>query len=264
MHGVTADGVLWALTIVTQAALAALVIKKGMSRNYPILLTYLVFNLLEDPLAWIMFQGPKEPYFRFYFVVTILDYVLQLFLIAEIGRNVLSPSRTSLPFRLWPIATGILLVCAIIAAIFSPKSEGGGLNAATQVFSSITLGLAVLKLLLFASLAGFAQLLGIGWKSRVLQLASGLAFYGACSLFIQLAISHIRSVDPKTYDAHFVPLTELQSAAYLGTLLFWTWAFSRNEAPRKEFTPQMQQVLVTIAQSAKRTRVAVTRSTDRR
>jgi hypothetical protein len=56
----------------------------------------------------------------------------------------------------------------------------------------------------------------------------------------------------------------IQTMAYMGTLVFWIWAFSRNEAPRKDFTPQMQEVLVTIAESAKRTRLAVTRSGDRR
>jgi hypothetical protein len=45
-------------------------------------------------------------------------------------------------------------------------------------------------------------------------------------------------------------------------LISWIWAFSRNEAPRKDFTPQMQEVLVTIAGAAKRTRLAVTRSAE--
>jgi hypothetical protein len=115
--------------------------------------------------------------------------------------------------------------------------------------------------LLFAGMAGFAQFLGIGWKSRVLQLASALAFYGAISVLVQLSSSHLSSINP-SYNAHLVGLAQIQSAAYILTLVFWTWAFSRNEAPRKDFTPQMQEVLVTIAGAAKRTRLAVTRSAD--
>jgi hypothetical protein len=118
--------------------------------------------------------------------------------------------------------------------------------------------------LLFAVLAGFSQLLGIGWKNRVFQLATGFALFGVASLFVQLAIRRLPMTPYSIYVSHFVLLTQIQSAAYNLTLIFWIWAFSRNEEPRKDFTPQMQEVLVTIAQSAKRTRLAVTRSNDRR
>jgi hypothetical protein len=119
----------------------------------------------------------------------------------------------------------------------------------------------MLKLLLFAGMAGFAQFLGISWKSLVLQLASALAFYGAVSLLVQLSSSHLPSTN-SSYNAHLVRLAQIQSGAYNLMLIFWIWAFSRNEAPRKDFTPQMQEVLVTIAGAAKRTRLAVTRSAD--
>lgn len=261
MQHLTVDGVLWAVTLVAQAALAYLMIKKGSSRDYPILLTYMFFNLVEDPLAWILQNARVYP--RFYFTVTVLDYLLQLLIILEIGHNVLRPSKRSLPFRLWPIVTGGLLVCAIVAATFSPQMQANADNGAAHVLLRVTVGLAILKLLLFAGIAGFAQFFGIGWKDRVLRLASGLAFYGAVSLLVQLSSSHLASTNP-SYISHLVRLAQIQSTAYNLTLVFWIWAFSRNEAPRKDFTPQMQEVLVTIAQSAKRTRLSVTRSTDRR
>ena len=256
MQHVTVDGVLGAVTLVAEAAIAYLMIKKGSRRDYPLLLTYVFFNLAIDPLAWLL--QSTGIYLKFYFTGQVLDYLLQLLIILEIGRNVLRPSKRSLPFRLWPIVTAGILVCAIVAATFSPSTQSSG-NAA--VLLRVTLGLAILKLLLFAAMAGFAQFLGIGWKSRVLQLASALAFYGAVSLLVQLSSSHLPSTSP-TYSAHLVRLAQIQSVAYNLMLIFWVWAFSRNEAPRKDFTPQMQEVLVTIAGAAKRTRLAVTRSAD--
>jgi hypothetical protein len=258
MQHLTVDGSLATLTLAGQAAIAYLMIKRGSSRDYPILLTYMFFNLVEDPLAWMLQHAPFYP--KFYFTVTVLDYLLQFLIILEIGRNVLRPSKRSLPFRLWPIVTGGILVCAIVAATFSPQVQSTS-NAAAHLLLRVTLGLAILKLLLFAGMAGFAQFLGIGWKSRVLQLASALAFYGAVSLLVQLSSSHLSSTDP-SYMAHLVRFAEIQSGAYNIMLIFWIWAFSRNEAPRKDFTPQMQEVLVTIAGAAKRTRLAVTRSAD--
>jgi hypothetical protein len=261
MQHFTIDGVLWTVGFFANAALVYLIIRKGSSRDYPVLLTYMFFNLAIDPLAWLL-QNNTRIYPEFYFTGQVLDYVLQLLIILEIGRNVLRPSKRSLPFRLWPIVTGSILVCTIVAAMFSPQVQSTS-NAAAHLLLRVTLGLAILKLLLFAGMAGFAQFLGIGWKSRVLQLASALAFYGAVSLLIQLSSSHLSSADP-SYMAHLVRFAQIQAAAYDVTLIAWAWAFSRNEAPRKDFTPQMQEVLVTIAGAAKRTRIAVTRSTDHR
>ena len=52
----------------------------------------------------------------------------------------------------------------------------------------LTVGL--LRMLIFAATAGFAQLLGIGWKNKVLQLATALSFYSAVDLIVSLVERH--------------------------------------------------------------------------
>jgi hypothetical protein len=245
-----------------QASLCIVLFRKGLARHYPIFVIYLLLNLVEDSVGW-SWSTASYAYWHYYFVATILDYILQLLIVFEIGKNVLRPSKRSIPFPVAPVATVGVLLCALVAASFSRQVQTVGTGDLIQLSLRVTLGLAVLKLLLFAALAGFAQVLGIGWKSHVLQLATGLAFFAAVSLFIQITSSHVPVGDPR-YMPHLDRLMQIQSAAYNLTLVFWIWAFSRNEAPRKDFTPQMQEVLVTIAESAKRTRLAVTRSGDRR
>jgi len=263
MRFLTFDSVGIAVGLLLQASLCVVIFRKGMARLYPIFVLYLLLNLAEDPISWFLKNG-GDMYRRYYFVVTILDYILQLLIVFEIGRNVFRPAKRSLPVPIVPIATVGILLCAIVAASFAPQVQAAGAERLVQVSLQVTLGLAILKLLLFAALAGFAQILGIGWKSHVLQLATGLAFYAGASLLIQISSSHVTITDSAAYIAHLSKLMRIQSLAYNGTLVFWIWAFSRNEAPRKDFTPQMQEVLVTIAQSAKRTRLSVTRSSDHR
>lgn len=262
MRFLTFDTITVVAGMLLQASLCVVLLRKGLARLYPIFFIYLLLNLAEDPLS-LAWNSYSEAYRRFYFVVTLLDYVLQLLIVFEIGKNVLRPSKRALPFPIAPVAVVGALLCALVAASFSRQVQAVGTGDLIQLSLRVSLGLAVLKLLLFAALAGFAQMLGIGWKSHVLQLATGLAFYAGVSLLIQISSSHV-SVTDTSYIHHIDRLMEIQTVAYIGTLVFWTWAFSRNEAPRKDFTPQMQEVLVTIAQSAKRTRLAVTRSTDRR
>jgi hypothetical protein len=249
--------------LLLQATLCIVIFRKGLARLYPIFVIYLILNLVEDPLS-LAWSTSSDAYRRYYFVTAILDYILQLLIVFEIGKNVLRPAKRSIPFPIAPVATVSVLLCALVAASFSPQVQSVGNGDLLQLSLRVTLGLAVLKLLLFAALAGFAQMLGIGWKSHVLQLATGLAFYAGVSLLIQIASSHVSTNDPQIYLSHLGRLMRFQSAAYNATLVFWIWAFSRNEAPRKDFTPQMQEVLVTIAGVAKRTRLAITRSADRR
>jgi hypothetical protein len=262
MRFLTFDAIAVVAGMLLQASLCVVLLRKGLARLYPIFFIYLLLNIAEDPLS-LTFNSYSAGYRHFYFVVTILDYILQLLIVFEIGKNVLRPSKRSLPFPIAPVAVVGVLLCALVAASFSRQVQAVGTGDLIQLSLRVSLGLAVLKLLLFAALAGFAQMLGIGWKSHVLQLATGLAFYAGVSLLIQISSSHVSVADAR-YMHHIDRLMEIQTVAYIGTLVFWTWAFSRNEAPRKDFTPQMQEVLVTIAQSAKRTRLAVTRSTDRR
>jgi hypothetical protein len=262
MRFLTFNSISIAAGLCLQATVCVVLFRKGLARLYPLFVIYLVVNLAEDPLG-LFWNGYSTGYRRYYFVATVLDYVLQLLIVFEIGKNVLRPSKRSIPFPILPVATVAVLVCALIAASFSRQVQTVGTGNLIQMSVKVTLGLAILKLLLFAALAGFAQVLGIGWKSHVLQLATGLAFFAGVSLLVQISSSHVSVVNPN-YMHHLDRLAQIQSAAYNFTLIFWIWAFSRNEAPRKDFTPQMQEVLVTIAESAKRTRLAVTRSGDRR
>ena len=256
------DSISVAMGLLLQASLCIVIFRrKGLVRLYPIFLIYILSSLVIDSLSWA-WAGNGEAYRRYYFIATMLDYVLQLLIVFEIGLNVLRPSRRSIPFSVLPIATVAFLLCAIVAASYSSPVQAGGPEHLIQISLQVTLSLAVLKLLLFAVLAGFAQVLGIGWKSHVLQLATGLAFFAGISLLVQISSSHVSKADGLGYMAHLSRLNEIQSVAYILTLVFWIWGFSRNEAPRKDFTPQMQEVLVTIAGAAKRTRLAVTRSAD--
>ncbi len=262
MHFLTFDGVIVAAGLLLEAALIFTFFRRGLAKIYPIFLLYLIVNLIEDPLTWVVDTPGSHYYRRYYFAISVLDSILQLLILFEVGRNVFRPSKRAIPFPTWPIGLAGVLLCGAAAITLSPHLQLSPLQQENQVFFRLTLGLAILKVLMFAFMAGFAQFLGIGWKNHVLQLASGLAFYGAASLLFQIGISHASSGDHATFIAQYVQLTRYQAVAYLGTLGFWIWAFSRNEAPRKDFTPQMQQVLVTIASTARRTRLAVTRSGD--
>src|ERR1700743_21166 len=120
MHFLTVDNVSLVAALVLQAALAFTLIRRGLAKFYPVFLLYMLLNLVEDPVGWAL-QGSIPLYLRYYFVVTILDYVLQLLILLEVARNVIRPSKRSIPFPVAPVAIVGVLLCALIAASFSPQ-----------------------------------------------------------------------------------------------------------------------------------------------
>jgi hypothetical protein len=49
-------------------------------------------------------------------------------------------------------------------------------------------------------------------------------------------------------------------ASYLGSLLYWVVSFAQQDAKRREFTPQMERMLLAVAGVARTTRMAITES----
>jgi hypothetical protein len=263
MHLLSLDGLLWAVTCAGNLCLAAVLIRRRLYTQFPFFTCAIVFSLLSDlSLYGILGHASEQKYFQVYFAVTLLDFIFQLLVLAEIGLNVFNPVRKSIPRGALLALAALLVASAALSFLLAPEGQRQNLSWVSALFLRLTLTFSILRLLVFAAVAGFAQTLGVTWKNYVLQLTTGLAFYGAVSLFVESAISHLDRRDLASFEVHYQSLNQLDLAAYIGTLIFWIWAFSRNEAPRKEFTPQMREVLVTIAGTARRTRLAVTRGIE--
>ena len=59
-------------------------------------------------------------------------------------------------------------------------------NKIQDVKVPLDLTVSLLRMLIFVATAAFAQLLGIGWKNKVLQLATALSFFSAVGLIVSL------------------------------------------------------------------------------
>jgi hypothetical protein len=55
-------------------------------------------------------------------------------------------------------------------------------------------------------------------------------------------------------------LNQVSVASYLCCVSYWAYCFLQQEAERREFTPQMQSFLLTVAGAAHSSRVAITES----
>ena len=197
-----------------------------------------------------------DAYAGAYLTQAVIESVLEFALLVEIAWSVLRPIRDSLPRRTLPII--IVLVVALGAAVwpFAGLHLLADLTPTIRGIVHVQQTAAILRILFFLLLAGFSQLLSIGWRDRELQVVTGLGIFSLVSLLA--AMMHTRETSVMQYGH----LNQLVIASYLCSLAYWAFSFGQKEAARREFTPQMQSFLLAVAGAARAERSALAESTS--
>lgn len=262
MHASNLDNIFWVIGFVGNLLLLWILFRKRLYRTFPVFTIFILWDALCDPLLLLVagHYGMSGPYyFQAYYSSSVVEYVLELGILLEIAAIVLRPAKRSFPKGIFLSLLGTMLATGIISFFFAAH-----VNAATladrRTFVVIDTTFAILRLVIFLFIAGFSQVLGLSWKSHVLQLATGLALYSLVMLAGELAQSQLHA--SPFYDARYTYWSEIEVAGYLCTLYFWGYAFAKKEAPRKEFSPQMTKILVSLSGSTERQRSALARTRD--
>jgi hypothetical protein len=254
------DGVLWTLGVVGEMLLLGIFFFRRLHFVFPIFTAYLIWVLISDPILLLVLSsehaGVRSYYPHIFFTFSIIQFFLELLVLVEIGANVARPARKALPKAALVFLAVLVVLIGVGAFFYATSVNAATLNHPRTVFVA-DCTMAILRLVTFLIIAGLAQVLGLGWKNYVLQLASGLAFYAAVTLIAALARSHLRS--GPDYVEEYRHLTQLGVVGYLCSLYYWCFSFVRQEAPRKEFNSKMSELLVSIAGTTKQQQSIVAR-----
>ncbi len=238
------------LGLVAEVALFVVLIVRRQYKIFPLFTLYVLFNLLNDiGVDALMSIYPRQIAHSIAFGLLPLQYLLELAVLLEITWHVLRPVQASLPrgsIRWFAVSVALAVLCGIFLA-WHFNNTGDKIQD-FKVPLDLTVGL--LRMLIFVATAGFAQLLGIGWKNKVLQLATALSFYSAVDLIVSLV---------SRFSGDTRELEGVRLVAFTFELGFLVWAFTTKEVRRREFSPQMEQFLVTLAGRAKLARTALVR-----
>lgn len=249
------ESILLVCAMACEAAIILLLVKGRVFRAFPIFFAYLCWSLFSDLFINIVrVRFSTDTYIHVYMVQLVLDSAMIFALLVEVAWNVLRPIRSSLPRYSW---VGIAVLIAVGGLILWPIA---GFTVSDQV-SDLGRKLillertpAILRAVFFLALAAFSQVLSIGWRDRELQIATGLGFYS----IVSLAVSIVHTYQPVGASYHWLDI--LAGASYLGALLYWVYSFATQPAERREFSPQMQHMLLAVAGAARSTRIALTDS----
>jgi hypothetical protein len=246
------DSAVLIASMVGEAVVCGLLLRRKAWRTLPFFCTYVTWTLLSDiASSLILWKMSSFVYGRYYIGQSIFDSLLQFAVLVELAWSVLIPIRSSLP-------RGTLAVLSLLIALAGLAIWPLAGMALPQNFTGLNVLLfqlqetfAILRVAGFLVMASFSQLLSIGWRDRELQVATGLGFYSITSLLVALLHSH-QALGP---EYHWPD--QVLSICYVGTLSYWVLSFATKEQERKDFSPQMQQLLLLMSGGARADRVAL-------
>ena len=238
------------LGFIAEIALFVVLIVRRQYKIFPVFTLYIAFNVLYD-IGIGAVAVAYSPHLGRLLALGLmpLEYLLELGVLLEIAWNVLRPVQISLPkgsIRVFVASVTLALLCGTLLAWHFDNSG----NKVQDYKGPLDLTFGLLRMMIFVVTAAFSQLLGIGWKNKVLQLATALSFYSAVDLVVSLV---------ERYSGGSNDLEQIRSIAFSFELGFLVWAFTTKEVRRREFSPQMEQFLVTLAGRARHARTALVR-----
>jgi hypothetical protein len=238
------------LGLLAEISLFVVLLVRRQYRSFPIFTLCIACNLLSDIGVGILIVTAPHVGRSVTLGLLPLQYLLDLAVLLEISWHVLRPVYTSLPRgSIGVFVTAMIL--AVLGGVLLAYHFGNTGNKVQDLKPPLDLMVGLLRMLIFAATAGFSQLLGIGWKNRVLQLATGLSFYSAADLIATLV---------ERYSGDTSNLEAIRVFAWAIELGFFLWVFTTKEVRRREFSPQMEQFLVTLAQRARVARTVLVRT----
>ena len=255
------DTWLFIVGLLGEAVVAGLLIRQCAWRTFSIFLIYCIWTPIADVTDYAVLHAYPTAYFNTYFVTKIVDSGLQFCVLVELAWSVFRPFRASLPRQTIWVLAALMAIAGAAVWPFADNPTFARLPFQWQLMGRFEQTDSILRVLVFLILAGFSQLLSIGWRDRELQIATGLGFYSLVALVVGSVQSHLH-VAQQNHLQHYRQLDELLVASYVGSLAYWVFSFAQKEAERREFSPQMQGLLLAVAGAARSSRIALTNSSS--
>jgi len=245
------DAVLWALSQGGQLLLLGLLAKRRLYRAFPIFFAYLIFTSVSDIIFSVIYQhlSPRV-YLLAYFADDVPGLLLEIGILIEVARNVLNPVKRSLPRASLYVFAGMLVGATILALTLSMRSQPDDFDRWSHYLLHVHLAVAILRLAIFAAIASFSQVLGIGWRNHVLQIATGFLGYSIVVLLVEMLHHYTGVSDNSVYHLQ----EQFRTAGWCLALGYWSFVLAKKEAPRREFSPKMANFLVSISEVSQNNR----------
>lgn len=235
--------------ILVEVAFAGLLVYRRAYRTLPVFFAYILWGIASDCVMFLLHSWAATHYVALYIGELSIDSALQFGVLVELTWSALRSPRTTLPRGTF---LGVVFLFLLLGAAAWPITDSHGfavLSGISHFMTHLQQEISVLRIAFFLALAATSQLLAIDWRDRELQVATGLGFFSLLSLSGSVLHAH------QVLTGHFHAIDQVVSASYLLSLIYWVRCYCRADAPRRQFTPQMEKFIVTLAGEAHAQRV---------
>ncbi len=182
---------LWIAPHVLQVALAVMMVRRKLMREFPAFFAYTVFEVLQFLVLFAIAKlasSPDEPYAVAWLAGGAVSCALRFAVVYEIFDHVFRnyPTLQELGTVIFRWATVVLLIVAVVLVGYATGRELNrvdfAISVVDRIITVVQCGLLVLLLLL-------SRFLNFTWRSYAFGIALGLGFYAS----VELALSTIRT-----------------------------------------------------------------------
>ena len=214
--------------LATVIALLAVLAQNRLYRKFPAFVAFLFFESVWGFASYALMQRWPHLYRTSYLAGILIEAMLELTVLAELGRSVARSNRVSPPH---PILIALLLGLAalplsLVAQWDTPSGIAPILTAIarSEQIASLLRVAAVLTLTFWSSIRRFR------WPEDEFRIISGITFYSIITFAVTVAETRV------SWPA-YRSLSRISVAAYLATMLYWLAWFScarrREEIPAR-------------------------------
>lgn len=242
----------------TDAVVIGLLFYRRVWRNFPAFVIYAVWGLASSLGVYAISRNfSSSTYLTTYLAEISIDSVLLFSVLVELAWSLLRPIRASLSRGVIVAIAGIILAIGAVIWPFTTVPGTARLSREWIILLHLQQTVSILQIVFFLAFVGSTQLLSIGWRDRELQIATGLGFTSIVGLAV--TVLHQQSA----FRPEFKLFNQIAIAAYLLSLFYWAVSFAQKEEQRREFTPEMQSMLLAVAGAARATRMGLANSDNR-
>jgi hypothetical protein len=249
---VNLDTALWLIAAVAEACVLSLLLYRRQTRILPVFCTYIAWAVVSDITVFILNHRFPDAQLRVYTIQTAIEAMMQFAVLVELAWSVLRPVRASLPKGAIVVLAAVIAVAGLCIWPLAGKAIPVNILPQARTLVQLVQTIAILRVGCFLVMASFSQVLSIGWRDRELQIATGLGFYSIVTLIVSILQTH------PLPEQQYQWLDRAGVASYVFSLSYWVLSFAAQEQKRKEFTPQMQQLLLLMGGGARTSRIALT------
>ncbi len=243
MRLTTLDHFFWAAGFVANLALLYVLWHRRRAHRFPFFTALFTFGLVKSVLLFaVLHYGTRDEYFWAYWVLTILDMLLQLSVVYELSSQVFRPLETWI-HEVRKYALSIVLLSITIAGgltfLASPPAHTWMQSLATKG----NLFAASLMSEMFVAMMVLSAIARRPWRTHAAKIAQGVGAYAAVSVLVETGHSYFGIGDE---IPAFLFISHLRMTIYLGCVAYWMLYLWRDEAAPRRLPFEVREKLFTL------------------